>query len=1033
MTSSRWQATVKIFEAALDLAPSERSTFIHDACDGDPELESEILRLLEADDGAGSFLEKSPLSTIAPRTTSAHEPPHISAGSIVSDRFKILRFIGQGGMGQVYEAFDLELRARIALKAIRHDIASDPQMLSRFRREVQLTRLITHPNVCRTFDIERHLSHVGAIESDITFLTMELLEGETLASLLRRKRFSPTEAFPLILQMIEALSAAHTVGVVHRDFKPSNVVLVPSGSNLRAVVTDFGLARSILHDRQLSTECPDTSLTASPALMGTLIYMAPEQFERGETSVASDIYSFGLVIYEMITGQRPFADPKPFAEATKRLKQPAPSARASVPELDLRWEGVISRCLALEPESRFESAKEVAETIINRIDGLPWRPFGEIKGRPRSRENTAQPRWFDIAIGHKKVAFVIAIALFVSLFLIVFRYWIVSSDAKLPQGSTVLLTDIQNDSGDKRFDSTTELIRHQLSQSPHFGLLDVTRIRTSLQQMEQAPDAVLTPATARGIALRNGVSRVIFGTVSRVGDSYVLDVDVEQPDNNPQRFRSHWENHWNWTMPSGETGGELPPSFLSAVRDSCDWIRSQIGEASNDIARENVPPEDVTTGNWEALSEFSQAEKFRAAGQNDSAIIALQNAIAADPKFALAYGRLGDILNSLARFREGDAAYGKALTQAQKRLTRRERDRVRGLYAIDSGDYATAEAAFRDYTAYFPNDYLGWFYRGFPLMMMGHVEEAITSLKKAAEIDSTKRFALAHIARYNLILGDYEDAAKWIRRLRDAGQSDSADLAEGELNFLQSNFQNSRDRFTKLTHSKDILYQSYGYSLLARLFAEQRQYPSALDAIEKGIHCDLESGNINHRADKILDRAYIHCKLGNYEACLQDTRTSLDLDRSLQRSQSAATLLGQAAYRSDGRITRRFTSELRSIQSHLPTDKIEPLSDIVKAHVFGEVLLAQGQGKRALREFSEANRLEAPTSDKEYLARALLASAKNAPDEASARELKARARAAYSALALKPGLVWQWARDYFPGYASDSASRVREGFDLPDR
>jgi len=221
--------------------------------------------------------------------------------------------------------------------------------------------------------------------------------------------------------------------------------------------------------------------------------------------------------------------------------------------------------------------------------------------------------------------------------------------------------------------------------------------------------------------------------------------------------------------------------------------------------------------------------------------------------------------------------------------------------------------------------------------------------------------------------------------------------------------------------------------LLVRLFAEQRQYPNALEVLEKGIHDDLESGNISHRADKILDRAYIHCRLGNYEPCLQDIRASLDLDRSLQRSMSAATVLGQAAYRNKQSLKKRFVSELRSIQSQLPTETIEPLSDIAKAHVFGEVLLAEGHWSRALAEFNKANRLEAPMTDKEYLARALLASANNTSDETSARELRAQAKAAYSVLALKPGLVWQWARDYFPGYASDSAARAREDSDLPNR
>ena len=367
MTSARWQAIVRIFEDALEKAQGDRAEFVREACAGDPDIEAEVARLLAADEDAGSFLEGPILSTLPPRSTLNRKPTVLASGSLISRRFEVVRFIGQGGMGQVYEALDLELKGKVALKAIREDISSDPQMLARFRREVLLTRRITHPNVCRTFDIERHSSIAAdGTNSDITFLTMELLEGETLADLLRRQgRLATTEALPLVLQMIEALSAAHSVGIVHRDFKPSNVLLVPINNGLRVVVTDFGLARAILPDALTSGDsATPTSLTGSQTLMGTLVYMAPEQFERGEASVASDIYSLGLVMFEMVTGQRPFADDIPFAEATKRLKQLPPSPAALVPDIAPAWDQVIPRCLALNPKDRFDRTQQIAEALI---------------------------------------------------------------------------------------------------------------------------------------------------------------------------------------------------------------------------------------------------------------------------------------------------------------------------------------------------------------------------------------------------------------------------------------------------------------------------------------------------------------------------------------------------------------------------------------------------------------------------------------------------------------------------------------------
>ena len=1010
MTSARWQAIVKIFEDALEKPQGDRDEFVREACAGDPDIESEVARLLTADGDAGSFLEGPLLSTLPPRSTLNRKPTVLASGSLVSGRFEVVRFIGQGGMGQVYEALDLELKGKVALKAIREDISSDPQMLARFRREVLLTRRITHPNVCRTFDIERHSSIAAdGTNSDITFLTMELLEGETLAELLRRQgRLATPEALPLVLQMIAALSAAHSVGIVHRDFKPSNVLLVPINNGLRVVVTDFGLARAILPDSELFGGQAATSLTGSQRLMGTLVYMAPEQFERGEATVASDTYSLGLVMYEMVTGERPFADAIPFAEAAKRIKQPAPSPKILVPDLDAGWEGVICRCLQIRPEDRFEDVRQVGESI--RVGNQERSASGILRLRG-SQERLAirTSSSFQQKNPWRRLGIPIAVFLLgVSLSVLFLRYYRVRSDAKLAGGSTVLFTEIQNSTGDGRFDGTTDLVRHQLSQSAYFNLMDTAGIRSVLTQMTRPPDAHLDPPTAREVALRAGAPRVIFGAVSRVGDSYVLDIDIEQPDSNPRRAREQWEKHWTWNS-GGASDKEIPSGFLSAVRDSVDWIRSEVGESANDIARVDIPPQDVTTDNWDALSEFAQAEKFKSAGQTDSAIVALQNAVVADPHFALAYMRLGDLLVSVSRSREGYLAYKSALGQEKhQRLTRREKDRLLGIYANDTEDYGAAEAAFRDYTTYYPVDYLGWFYRATPLMMMGRVEEAITSLKKANEIDRSKVFAPALIARLDLMLGRFDDSAKWIQNVRSMGDQDIASLIEGESNFLQGRYEDANANFNGLKDSNDAMFRSYGYSLSARLLAEQGQYESALQALEQGIAADLSSGDAASRADKILDRAYINFKRGRYEACMQDVKVALQLDRSLQRTLTGGTILGQAAYEATGKVKAQIVAHLRAIEAQSPPGDFKPFSDVVRFHLHGEVSLAEGDWKSALQEFKSADRLEPPAKDKEYLGRSFALAALHTSDPAEAERLRQEAVAAYSDLALRTGQVWQW-------------------------
>ena len=304
---------------------------------------------------------------------------------VISGRFKVVRLIGRGGMGEVYEARDLELQERVALKTIRPEIASDPKTLARFKQEIHLARRVTHPNVCRMYDLERYQPSEASGKAPISFLTMELLEGETLAARLHhRGRMSPEEAISLVHQMAEGLAAAHRVGVIHRDFKPGNVILVPekpAGADLRslsdrttqslgeapnerrppqralrAVITDFGLARAA----EAADSIYDGSSSASPArqIIGTPSYMAPEQLEGRAVTPTTDVYALGLVIYEMITGQEPFPG-NPY----DRLRAPPPSPRALVPALDPRLELMILRSLEANPGQRFQTAVEVVQAL----------------------------------------------------------------------------------------------------------------------------------------------------------------------------------------------------------------------------------------------------------------------------------------------------------------------------------------------------------------------------------------------------------------------------------------------------------------------------------------------------------------------------------------------------------------------------------------------------------------------------------------------------------------------------------------------
>lgn len=283
-------------------------------------------------------------------------------GTEVAGRYRVERFLSRGGMGEVYAAEDLSLHEPVALKTIRPELAATPEALLRFKRELRLARRVTHPNVCRVFDIGEHevVPEAGGTPYRIVFLTMELLAGRTLhEQLVRHGRMPPEQVLLLAEQMAGALDAAHAAQIIHRDFKPGNVMLVPAppaAGGLRAVVTDFGLARGELLEG-------DGSASREGHIVGSPSYMSPEQVEGLPVSPASDIYSFGLVLFEMVTGRRPFVAETPTATSLLRLRQAPPSPLELVPELAPSWEEVLLRCLERQPGARFATASEAIAAL----------------------------------------------------------------------------------------------------------------------------------------------------------------------------------------------------------------------------------------------------------------------------------------------------------------------------------------------------------------------------------------------------------------------------------------------------------------------------------------------------------------------------------------------------------------------------------------------------------------------------------------------------------------------------------------------
>jgi len=340
---ARWRRAKEIFEQACDTSGSAQRRIVEELAGGDETLAADVNRLLAMQLESGLTLDRP----AQPLSFGMHPP-----GAVLCDRYRIDRYLASGGMGDVYAATDLRSGERVAVKFVRPFATSQQETEARFVREVRLAQKIDHPNVCRMMALETH--------NGVRFCVMELLQGETLADRLKQcGRLTAEQALPVALQACDALDAAHKAGVLHRDVKPGNIFLVGE----RVLLIDFGLAAAVLRD---------ASLTSVGVVIGTLAYVAPEQLEQNKAGAASDLYSLGVVLHEMLTGRKPHDAKSPFRLARQKTSEmhEAISRSREIPPV---WAEVLTRCLKARPEQRYGSAEEVRAALVRPRPSVRYR------------------------------------------------------------------------------------------------------------------------------------------------------------------------------------------------------------------------------------------------------------------------------------------------------------------------------------------------------------------------------------------------------------------------------------------------------------------------------------------------------------------------------------------------------------------------------------------------------------------------------------------------------------------------------------
>jgi eukaryotic-like serine/threonine-protein kinase len=693
--SKRWQEIERLYQAALEREPWERAAFLRYACAGEEDLRREIESLLGYEDRAEQFIEAPALELQARRMAEDRIESMLDRqlGS-----YKILSQLGAGGMGEVYLAEDTRLARKVAIKFIHARSTPDDLAQKRFIREAQAAASLEHPNICAIYEIGQ--------QDDVRFIVMQYVEGETLASRLQGKPLQLPETLDLAIQIATALSAAHSQGIIHRDIKPQNIVINSEG---QLKVLDFGLAK-VVKERELpDSEAATKSLLSAPGMiMGTPAFMSPEQARGEPLDARSDIFSFGSVLYEMITGRHPFAESSTAATLSAILtSEPAPLARyvSGVPDemqrivrkalsksIQTRYQGIndllidlreLKQDLELEAKLERSIGSEVRAGVhaIQRTESgraavamtnpLAAAPAGEdLTGRTTSSTR--------IVIGEiKRHRLGISLTLATLIIAAVAAYSYFNRQPVLTDRDTILLADFVNTTGDSVFDGATlkQGLAVQLQQSPFLSLFSDERVRQALRLMNKSPDEPVTREVGREIALRQRLKAVITGAIAKFDRNYSLTLEAINSQTGE-------------TIALTQVETEGKDQVLKALSRAATELREKLGESLSSIQRSDKPLEDATTSKLEAFQAYALGQGLAARGRLREAIPLYERAVEIDPDFATAYSVLAAMYTTTGKPRRAAECSEKAYA-LRDRVGEYEKLRITARYhGIVTGDAA---------------------------------------------------------------------------------------------------------------------------------------------------------------------------------------------------------------------------------------------------------------------------------------------------------------------------------------------------------
>jgi serine/threonine protein kinase/tetratricopeptide (TPR) repeat protein len=820
----------------------------------------------------------------------------LEVGTVLAGRFEILEMLGIGGMGAVYKAHDRDIDRTIALKCIRPDLSNHPEVIQRFKQEMLLARQIAHKNVIRIFDVRE--------SGGLKFITMEYVVGKDLGRMLaENQKLPPSEALEIMQQVCAGLAAAHGEGVLHRDLKPSNIMRDAQG---RVVVMDFGLARTVEGD----------GMTGSGVMLGTMEYMSPEQAKAEPLDARSDLFTVGLILYELLTGKMPYQAGSAMASLVKRTQERATPACEVNPEISSSLSAVVSKCLERDPAARYSSIQE----LILELDAIQGKRPSSVFPATAAVQPTRSRYWAMAAIA------VLLVAISATV-------WFARSRPATPQATktvTLLVADFDNGTSDPVFDGSLESsFALGIEGASFINSYNRGQARKTIGQLKPG-STVLNEADARLVAVREGIEVVVSGSVQKDGQGYKIACKAIDAVTGK-------------TIGSAESEANDKAAVLQAMGSLASRMRRVLGDTSSE-SKKLAQAETYTSNSLEALHDYASGQEERYAGKSDQAIQSFLKAISLDADFGSAYAGLAAMYANQGQ-REAATKYYKLALEHLDRMTDREKYRARGGYYLATMDAQKAVDEFTSLVQQYPADSMGHSSLGFAYYLRQDMNKALEEGRRALETYPKNVPYRNNVALYAIYAGDFqvgEQEGRKALEMNPAYLKAYISVALSQIGLGRPD--EAAETYRKL-QSVSALGASFGTNGLADLALYKSRPQEAADLLQKGIADDLVAKNNAAAAKKMVMLAEALFLQG------QKVQALAALDRAVSLSKSDVLFPAARLYAESGEDKKA------SALAGALAEQLEPLPQAYAKIVSGEIELRRAHAKEAIKLFQDAQNI----------------------------------------------------------------------------